>query len=193
MKKNKLVFDNNKPHLGGNLEDGDPETFSSLVWKFLIETCSPKKILDLGSGRGHTSKWFIDQGFDVVSVDGLEENVKLSIVPTILHDLTESSFKFDVDLVICIEVVEHIEEIYIDKLLDSLCNGKYLYMTHAVPGQTGYHHVNCQPSEYWINHLEKRNYRLLVNESEESRRLATLDKAKWISQNGMLFKKNEQN
>jgi hypothetical protein len=186
--KNKLVFNNNTPHLGGNLENGDPETFSPNVWNFLLSKCSPKKILDLGCGRGHTSKWFIDNNIEVISVDGLEENVTNSIVPAVMHDLTVSPFKCNVDLVICIEVVEHIEGQYIENLLDSLCNGSFIYMTHAVPGQTGYHHVNCQDSEYWINHLEKRNYRLLADDSEESRRLATLDKAKWIAQNGMLFK-----
>jgi len=27
---------------------------------------------------------------------------------------------------------------------------KNVIMTHAVVGQTGYHHVNCQNAPYWI-------------------------------------------
>ena len=33
-----------------------------------------------------------------------------------------------------------------------LCN--YVAMTYAPPGQGGYHHVNCQPKEYWIENLK---------------------------------------
>jgi hypothetical protein len=31
-----------------------------------------------------------------------------------------------------------------------------LLMTHADPGQAGYHHVNCQPSGYWIERVPPR-------------------------------------
>jgi hypothetical protein len=27
-------------------------------------------------------------------------------------------------------------------------------MTHALPGQPGHHHVNCQPSRYWVQRLK---------------------------------------
>jgi len=33
-------------------------------------------------------------------------------------------------------------------------------MTHAVPGQAGHHHVNCQPAEYWVEKLATRGFRL---------------------------------
>ena len=33
-------------------------------------------------------------------------------------------------------------------------------MTHAVPGQAGHHHVNCQPSDYWIDLIAQRGYSL---------------------------------
>jgi cyclopropane fatty-acyl-phospholipid synthase-like methyltransferase len=190
MKKTSLVTDNKFKHLGGNLKNGDPDTFSEKVWNELLSITNPKKILDLGSGRGHTSKWFRDRGLDVCSVDGLLENVVQAIVPTELHDLTLGSFVRPVDLVICVEVVEHIEEKFLENLLASLANGEYIFMTHAIPGQDGYHHVNCQESEYWIKHLENKNFQLLERESTILRNLASEDNAKWLAQNGMLFQKN---
>jgi len=32
--------------------------------------------------------------------------------------------------------------------------GRYLAMTYAPLGSGGYHHVNCQPEEYWIKLIE---------------------------------------
>jgi hypothetical protein len=190
MNKQNLIVSEDKPHLGGNLSKIDTDTFSVSVWKFLIERCQIKTVMDVGSGLGFTSKWFIDHGFDVTSIEGLLENVNNAVVPTIEHDLTTSSYiKDNIDIVICIEVVEHIEESYIENLLETLCCGKFLLMTHAIPGQKGYHHVNCQPSEYWINHLKEKKFSLLEQESIHIRTLATQDGAKWIAQNGMLFQK----
>ena len=186
----KYLTDINKPHLGGNGLNADKNTWSPSSWKYVIEKYHIKNITDLGSGRGFISKWLADLGLNVTAVDGLEDNVKNAVISTIQHDLTEKAFVKNTDLVICLEVVEHIDEKYLDYLLDSMCQGKYLFMTHAVPGQKGYHHVNCQNSDYWINHLSKKSYTLLEEDSVIIRNLADRDKARHISRNGMLFSKN---
>jgi 2-polyprenyl-3-methyl-5-hydroxy-6-metoxy-1,4-benzoquinol methylase len=186
--KKKLMVDEKNKHLGGNFENGDPNTYSEAVWQHLLDVTGAKKILDLGSGRGFTSKWFIDKGIDVISVDGLEQNVLSAIVPTQLHDITAGPYLSPVDLVICVEVVEHIEEVFLENLLSSLGNGTYIFMTHAVPGQNGYHHVNCQESKYWVTHLKRKKYSLMIEESIKLRELAKNDSAKWLMQNGSLFK-----
>jgi 2-polyprenyl-3-methyl-5-hydroxy-6-metoxy-1,4-benzoquinol methylase len=146
--------------------------------------------MDVGSGAGHAANWFSQQGLAVTAVEGLEENVKNSKYPASLHDLTAGAFFKEVDLVNCIEVVEHIEEQFLDNLLTTLCQGNYIFMTHAVPGQKGWHHVNCQNSEYWISHLEKKNFSLLVEDSKIVQELAGKDAAIHIARNGMIFKKN---
>lgn len=183
----KFVIDEKNPHLGGNTLSRDKNTWSPLAWTYVIEKYNIKHLTDLGSGEGYTSQWFTEQGITVTAVEGLEANVKNAVIPTVLHDLTVAPFLKETDLVICIEVVEHIEESFIDNLLTSMCQGKYLLMTHAVPGQPGYHHVNCQDSEYWITHLQNRNFLLLEEDSKEIQKLADRDKARHISRNGMLF------
>jgi hypothetical protein len=75
------------------------------------------------------------------------------------------------------------------KQIINLFQGKYLLMTHAVPGQKGWHHVNCQPSDYWINHLKNRNYFLLEEDTRTIQSLARQDGGKHIFRNGMLFEK----
>ncbi len=33
-------------------------------------------------------------------------------------------------------------------------------MTHGLPGQGGYHHVNLQPPEYWVGKMKQKGYSL---------------------------------
>jgi len=187
-KKYEYVIDDNKQHLGGNFADGDPATFSANAWDYIIKKFSIKSVLDVGSGRGYAAQWFLNQGIEVTAIEGLHSNVINSIVPTIEHDLTLSPFIQKVDFVNCIEVVEHIEEKYLENLMNTLCCGKYVLITHAVPGQKGWHHVNCQPSEYWISHFERKKFKLLENDSFQIRELAFKDGGLHIARNGMIFK-----
>lgn len=191
MKTYTYAVDETKSHLGGNFIEGDPATFSAKAWKYIIDKFYVKSVLDVGSGRGYAAKWFHDNGLTVTAIDGLLDNVNNAIYPTVEVDLTIKSFIKEVDFVNCVEVVEHIEEKYISNLLDTLCCGKILLMTHAVPGQPGWHHVNCQESDYWIKHLASRNFKLLNDESKIIQKLAREDGAKHIFRNGMIFK-NEQ-
>lgn len=182
-----FVTDNSNEHLGGNISYGDIATFAPSVWTYLIDRFSISSILDLGSGMGYASEFFFNKGMKVLAVEGMTENVNKSRYPAIRHDITHSPVYCRVDLVHCQEVVEHIEEKYLDFLLDSMCNGKFLVMTNALPGQGGYHHVNEQPTEYWINHLTKKGMQLLVPDTNKIRTLAANDGAIFLSQTGLVF------
>jgi hypothetical protein len=182
------AIDPTKKHLGGNYIGGDPATFCPTVWDYIIKKYSIQSVLDVGSGRGYAAKWFSDQGLQVTAIEGLHDNVVNALHPTIEHDLTIEPFIKNTNLINCIEVVEHIEEQYLDNLLGTLCAGDYLFITHAIPGQDGWHHVNCQPQEYWINHLQSRNFKFCEEETMILRKLAKQDKAKHISRHGLFFK-----
>lgn len=188
--KSKFVTDESKPHLGGNILERDPASFCPQAWKYVIDKHVIKTVMDVGSGIGHAALWFQEQGLEITAIEGLADNVKNSHIPAIEHDLTISPFVKQVDLVNCVEVVEHIEEKYIENLLDTLCSGTYIFMTHATPKQRGWHHVNCQPTEYWLNHLSNRGYTLLDEDSITIKKLAEYDNAIHIVRTGMLFKRN---
>jgi SAM-dependent methyltransferase len=176
-----------KRHLGGNRGGGDPGTFSPNLWKHLIETYSIKSVMDIGCGQGHAVNWFQNAGVIAIGVDGLPENLKNSPPNCFEHDLTEYALEgTPVDLIWCCEVVEHIEEKYIDNILQSFTNGQYIAMTYATPGQSGYHHVNCQEKEYWINKLESIGYVFLQRETDTAREIAENG---WFKKNGLLFVK----
>jgi SAM-dependent methyltransferase len=181
------VIDADAPHLGGNIRFGDPETYSPSVWDFVIDRFGVRSVLDLGSGVGNAACYFARKGLHVVAVDGLRENVENAIYPTFLCDLTQGPVTTRVDLVHCQEVVEHIEEAYLDNLLNSLMCGKYILMTNALPGQGGHHHVNLQPTEYWIDHLVRRGCQLLALDSNRVRALAQADGAPYLATTGILL------
>jgi len=175
------------PHLGGSVIAGDPYTYCPSVWDYAISRFAIESVLDLGSGSGNASHYFYKKNLKVLAVEGLRENVDRSLYPAIMHDLTKGAVHTKADLVHCHEVVEHIEEQFLENLLDSLTCGKYILMTHAVPNQDGHHHVNCQPSSYWIAHLARKNCVLLEGDSIRIRKLAEKDGAIYMANTGMIF------
>jgi len=175
------------PHLGGNIKEGDPFTFAPSVWSYLIERLCLKSVLDLGSGLGHASEYFFCRGLRVLAIEGEPSNVANSLYPALHFDLTRGSVQARVDLVHCQEVVEHIEERYLDNLLASMCSGRFILMTNALPGQGGHHHVNEQPTEYWIHHLAEHGCQVMVEDTRRIRKLAAVDGATYLAQTGLLL------
>lgn len=175
------------PHLGGSIKIGDPFTYCPIVWNYVIDRFGIESVLDLGSGSGNASCYFHKKGLKVLAVEGLYESVISSIYPSLQHDITQGPVVTKVDLVHCHEVVEHIEETYLDNLLESLMSGKIIVMTHAMPGQGGHHHVNCQPSEYWISHLERKGCQFLEADTARIRYFAEQDGAPYMQKTGMVF------
>ena len=175
------------PHLGGNITVGDPFTFSPSVWKYVIARFCIRSVMDLGSGCGNASFFFHQEGLQVLAVDGFEGNVRNSLYPAIMLDLTVSPIHTSVDLVHCQEVVEHIEETFLENVLSSLTTGKYILMTHALPGQGGHHHVNLQHPAYWLDHMSRRGCDFLVEDTSRIRKLAEIDDARYLAQTGLLF------
>jgi SAM-dependent methyltransferase len=175
------------PHLGGNITVGDPFTFCPLAWRYVTTRFCVKSVLDLGSGCGNASFFFHKEGLQVLAVDGLAANINRSLYPAVMLDLTRDPINTSVDLVHCQEVVEHIAEQFLGNLLSSLTTGKYILMTHALPGQGGHHHVNEQLPAYWIDHLKRVGCDLLVEDTLRIRKLAALDDACYLANTGLLF------
>lgn len=174
-------------HLGGNILEGDPLTFAPNVWDYVISRFGIKSVLDIGSGVGYSANYFFNKGMKVVAIDGLPENTQNAIYPTVEFDLTKGIVKCRVDLVHCQEVVEHINEEYLDNVLRSLTAGKFILLTNALPGQGGFHHVNEQQTEYWIKHLERYNCHLLHEDTRRIRAIALAEGAKYLADTATIF------
>lgn len=185
MGKLTVVLDEAFPHLGGNSVECNPHTFCPDSWSYVIKKYNIGSVMDVGSGYGHAAKWFSEQGLTSIAIEGLKKNVENAIYPTVEVDLTKKSYVADVEMVHCVEVVEHVEEKYLKNLLDTLCCGKYIFMTHGLPRQRGHHHVNNQPTSYWLDHLASRGFFMSESDSQEIKRLSGT--ATHIAETGMLF------
>lgn len=157
------VIDEQRPDLGGNIRHGDMNTFHPKLWNLLIERFAIRSMLDVGCGEGHTVNFFQRKGVLAHGIDGLISNVKRSVTPIALHDLLAGPYVMPVDFVWSCEVAEHIGEDKVHHLIETLANGNVVAMTHALPGQDGYHHVNLKDDAYWIDLMEKRGFVLDQN------------------------------
>ncbi len=181
------VIDSNRPDLGGNIRHGDSNTFSPYLWRYLIDRFAIRSMLDVGCGEGHAVKFFHKHGVFAHGIDGLQTNVDNAVVPIALHDLLAGPYVMPVDLAWSCEVAEHIAPDKVHHYLDTLANGRIIAMTHAVPGQDGHHHVNCQPSEYWIEALASRGY-MLERSQEYYRGIAAKDDVpNYFQHSGLVF------
>ena len=185
--KIKIVHSKVDPHLGGNVRWGDAHTFSPRAWDYLLKRFCVKSVLDLGSGTGNAAHYFASHGAHVIAVDGLQENIELANYPTICLDLSCDYVNTNVDLVHTQEFVEHVEEKFVGNIIKSFQSAKYVCMTHAVPGQDGYHHVNLKPPEYWGNLMTKNGFIFLKKDTERIRNLARLDGARHLEATGLVF------
>jgi SAM-dependent methyltransferase len=150
---------------GLDIRNGDPATWSPSLWLWAMSALNIRSVLDVGCGEGHCAAFFKQYGCDVLGVDGSTLALRDSQIPKqhAQHDFTKGSYdpKKQFDMVWCSEFVEHVEENYIDNFLKTFTfASRYILMTFAEPGQSGWHHVNCQPQAYWEQSLKGIGYRL---------------------------------
>lgn len=185
-------------HLGGYVQGGDPNTYAPEVWEYFMTLCNVKSVLDIGAGEGHAANWFHKKGCKVMAIEGDPNGYRvccenLGKESAILHDYTEGFVRLPqlsrYDLVWCCEFVEHVEERFSRNFLHTFQYGDLIAMTHAVPGQPGWHHVNCQPQEYWVNRVESLG--LHVFKPDLSNGLRAITRAHWVQQSLLVFAKRE--
>lgn len=137
----------------------------------------PSSLLDIGCGTGTWLAAAKTAGIDdVQGVDGIAVPLdQLAVDRSLIriHDLRQSlalGRRFDV--VLCLEVAEHLDEASGDRLVKSLVqHADAIVFSAACPHQRGQHHVNCQWPVYWQERFNRHGFacddavrRLLWNE-----------------------------
>ncbi len=173
---------NDISHLGGFSTQeniGDNATYHPHLWKYMIDTFKVKSLLDIGCGMGISTKFFFDNGCKVQGIEGHPYCLENSKIKDYIfqHDYShgESNIGGNYDLCWSCEFVEHVEEKYADNFIKDFAKSKIVLITHATPGQGGWHHVNCQPASYWIDKLARFDLIYDENLTNETRRIANQD------------------
>jgi hypothetical protein len=160
-------------HLGGhfNFTNNDFGAFQYIKQKFNIKSmvdigCGPGGMLGLAQGQGVKSLG-IDGDFTLEYPEGLDVRI---------HDFTTNTIEVDMhDLGWSVEFLEHIEEQYLVNVFPVFKKCKYIVCTHALPGQPGHHHVNCQSPEYWLDVFSKNGFEFDEATTNEVRENSTLN------------------
>jgi SAM-dependent methyltransferase len=183
-------------HLGGYIEGGDPHTYMPDIWGYLTIKYGLRSVLDVGCGTGQNLKWFRDyRKSPALGIEGDPTAIAKSILPeiTIQHDYTVDKYvpRHSFDLGLCTEFAEHVEQQYEDNWFSTLKLCRYVLFSHATPGQDGYHHVNCQETEYWLKRFEQNNFSNIESETKILRNTDKLLRAPWCRSTLLFFKNNE--
>jgi len=137
---------------------------AELVLAKLFQYYTPKSVLDVGCGIG---TWLaVAQRMGVAEVQGIEGNWldrRLVQVPESLIADVDLEQSFDLgrrfDLVICLEVAEHLSSQGASGFVESLVrHADVILFSAAIPFQGGHHHVNEQFLSYWQQLFEQGGY-----------------------------------
>lgn len=140
------------------------ETSALEVLPFLFAKIHPKKVLDIGCGSG---TWLsvakkinncIIKGIDGIKVKA--DMFEIDESEFTLRNLTEPiELKETFDLVICLEVAEHLPEFSAKILVETLTeHADIVLFSAAIPGQGGQNHLNEQPPKFWQSQFQNKGY-----------------------------------
>jgi len=148
-------------------------------------------VIDVGCGTGTWLAVFAANGVrDILGVDGdYVQRTSLEIPPEhfITHDL-RTPLRLDrrFDLVVSLEVAEHLPEAAADAYVDSLVRlGPVVLFSAAVPHQGGTNHVNEQWPEFWADKFLKHG--LVVADAIRPMIWDHPAVAPWYAQNTLVF------
>jgi SAM-dependent methyltransferase len=139
-------------------------TGAQAALEYLFKAVMPTSVLDIGCGTGSWLKAAQNLGVaDTIGVDGIAVDRKIAVIAErqfVRHDLRlplDLNRRFD--LVICVEVAEHLDREFADTLIDNITrHADRCLFSGACPGQGGTHHVNCQWPEYWQDRFNARGF-----------------------------------
>jgi SAM-dependent methyltransferase len=145
----------------------DEETASSIpsaraIVDLLLELVHPASVVDVGCGTGAFLRAFEERGVtDVVGVEGpwvADAPLLVDRSKILLRDLTQPiDLGRRFDLAVCLEVAEHLDPPYADRLVDLLVRlAPVVAFSAALPLQSGTHHVNLRWPEYWARKFRRR-------------------------------------
>jgi SAM-dependent methyltransferase len=190
----RFVEDENLPeHLGGHEGEThlDEGALTYLQKKFDIKT-----MLDVGCGLGEMKLVADKLGVDWYGLDG---DYTVARNPDIFSSMLIHDYRNEPDLMQTgdgtstfdlawsVEFLEHVDAEYIYNFMKNFRQCKYVLCTHALPGQPGKWHVNCQPPEYWVAIFRAFGFEVDVETTNEVRAASTM-RERYVRQQSLFFK-----
>ena len=168
---------------------------ADVVVPLLLQLTRPTSVIDVGCGTGSWLSVFRRLGVtDTFGVDGPHVDVAALEIPSTSFrsvDLRQPlNLERTFDLVLCLEVAEHLPAESAAGLVDSLTRlGSVVAFSAAIPYQGGVGHVNEQWPDYWIRLFAERRFVVL-----DALRSILWDNPQvewWYAQNMLVFARQE--
>ena len=155
----------------------------------------PKTVLDVGCGLGTWLNIFEQNQCEVFGIDGDYIKTKDLVIKPNKFKAYDLNKKFNLekkfDLVISLEVAEHILPENAKEFVESICvHSDVVLFSAAVPGQEGTLHYNEQYNKYWIDLFTNNNYEcvdFLRHEIWNNKNISW-----WYRQNMLIFIKKSK-
>ena len=143
-------------YLGGHV---NVTKLDAPVFEQLVKTFSITSMVDVGCGPGGMKTLADQHNVFWYGVEG-DPEVMQTNEHGILWDLTKGVPLIDrtFDLGWSTEFLEHIYEEYIPNFLPIFQKCKVVCCSGALPGVPGHHHVNCQPTEFWVDVFDQYGF-----------------------------------
>lgn len=133
---------------------------------------------------------------DVLGLDGdyVEKELLAKYISNNEFKATDLTQPFDLkrkfDLIISLEVAEHLPEDSAENFIKSLCkHGDIIVFSAAIPGQGGQNHINEQWRFYWCEKFASFNYKAF---DILRPRIWNIEKVNWwYKQNVLIFSKHD--
>ncbi len=159
-------------------------------FRYIAQKLRPDSVLDVGCGTGHYLRLFQDEGATCVQgVDGIDLSATAldadSYTKADLQQPYDAGRKFD--LVVCLEVAEHLEPATMDILFDTVEKHatNVVIFSMAEPGQPGNGHINCQKIEDVLTLWKRRGW---VPDLIETLGLRSISTMSWFRRNILVLK-----
>ncbi|GAX42589.1 hypothetical protein NIES4075_35910 [Tolypothrix sp. NIES-4075] len=176
------------------VRDGSIKSAKEII-PIIFDLIHPKSVIDVGCGTGTWLSVFQEHGVENIwGVDGDYVDKKNLEIPEdrfLSFDL-KSPFSLDrqFDLVVSLEVAEHLPQDCAETFVDSLTRlGAVILFSAAIPFQGGTEHINEQWLDYWAKYFQEKGYvaidcirnKVWQNDNVEF----------WYAQNMLIFAKKD--
>lgn len=181
--RNKYIMNYNIHQRGYYLSDIE-HCFDESLCSGIADMFKTCKAVDIGCGDGRYVKYLNEHGIQCRGYDGNPDTANIESC-----DVCDFSRPVNIgfyDLVLCLEVGEHIpaefQKIFLDNVAYAADN--WIVLSWAIKGQGGHGHVNCQDNWYIIREMRERNFEFIVEKTKKIRDASTIP---WFKNTLMVY------
>eukprot|EP00596_Hydrurales_sp_CCMP1899_P000890 CAMPEP_0119036722 /NCGR_PEP_ID=MMETSP1177-20130426/4628_1 /TAXON_ID=2985 /ORGANISM="Ochromonas sp, Strain CCMP1899" /LENGTH=300 /DNA_ID=CAMNT_0006996993 /DNA_START=253 /DNA_END=1155 /DNA_ORIENTATION=- len=173
-------------HLGG-FTNIDEMGISNNLWNFMMGPLGIKSFLDVGCGKGLSTKYFLDNGAEVLCVEGSHDGVMNSYLPQdkiVEHDYSRGPWwpERTYDACWSVEFLEHVGRQFMGNYHQTFRKCALIFATAS--GWGGWHHVEVHEEWWWNAKLEAAGFQYNSKLTHLARRQANNDREAFVERTG---------